>query len=123
MYVPEAYRPPSGDACLEVLAENPWAKIVTAARCGLVVTHAPVLIDPEAADGYSLVGHLARANPHSQSLDYETLIVFEGPHGYISPSWYERTPAAPTYNYVTVQVRGSVEVLSDPEQALAVVMA
>jgi transcriptional regulator len=51
------------------------------------------------------------------------VIVFEGPHGYISPSWYQRTPAAPTYNYLTVQVRGSVEVLSDPKQALAVVMA
>jgi transcriptional regulator len=123
MYVPEDYRQPSRQACLEVIAENPWARIVTAAPAGLVITYAPVLIDPEVADGRFLVGHLARANAHSRSLETETMIVFEGPHGYVSPSWYRRTPAAPTYNYVAVHVRGTVEILGDPEQALAVVEA
>jgi len=88
-----------------------------------VITHAPVLIDRDLPDGSSLVGHLARANPHAQRLRSETVIAFEGPHGYVSPSWYGRTPAAPTYNYVAVHVRGNVEILSDPERALAVITA
>ena len=64
-----------------------------------------------------MVGHFARANPHAQLCDGATpaLAIFSGPHGYISPSWYETTPAVPTWNYVVAHVYGRPTLLGDDE--------
>jgi transcriptional regulator len=65
-----------------------------------------------------LYGHMARANPHWQALvaDHaDALIVFAGPHAYISPSWYA-SPGVPTWNYATVHVYGALSVIEDPQE-------
>ena len=77
------------------------------------VTHLPLLLDVE--EGV-LLGHLAKANPHAKRLDGEkALVIFHGPHAYISPSWYEAEVAVPTWNYAVVHVRGTAELLSEAE--------
>lgn len=83
-----------------------------------VATHLPFLIDPEKG---RLLTHFARANPHWRELEgAEVLIVFAGPHAYISPSWYVERQAVPTWNYVAVHVYGTCRLIQEgPElQAL-----
>jgi transcriptional regulator len=81
----------------------------------------PVLVDGEARAGaLKIRGHFARANPHSKALvdGEQMLAIFLGPHGYVSPSWYEGSQNVPTWNYVAVHAYGHVRRL-DPSDARA----
>jgi transcriptional regulator len=91
---------------------------------GPLASHIPVILDPDAEPGARLLGHLAQANPQSKLLtSTKALIIFEGADGYVSPVLYQRTPAAPTHDYIAVHVQCTVELITEPEQALAVVRA
>jgi transcriptional regulator len=87
---------------------HPFATIVTA---DVRATHMPCLVD-EHADGLVLLGHVARADPASASLDGPLLLIFQGPHGYVSASWYEED-RIPTWNHVTLHVRGTPQLFDD----------
>ena len=94
----------------------------------LQVSHLPFVYqlassgqDPESDLGY-LVGHMARANPQWKICDgNQVSVVFNGPHAYISPTWYGQPPAVPTWNYAAVQCFGVFELCTTQEtpQALA----
>ncbi len=87
---------------------HPFATIVTA---DLRATHMPCLVDEE-AEGLVVLGHVARADPAAEGLGGPLLLVFPGPHGYVSASWYE-SDTIPTWNHVTLHVRGTPELLDD----------
>jgi transcriptional regulator len=87
---------------------HPFATIVTA---DLRATHMPCLVD-EDAEGLVILGHVARLDPAYDALDRSVLLIFHGPHGYVSASWYERD-TIPTWNYVTLHVRGTPDLLDD----------
>lgn len=77
----------------------------------LTGSHLPFLFDEKHNVLYT---HLAKANTHWQGLaGQEVLIIFSGPHAYISPTWYDKGPAVPTWNYAAVHVKGKVEVLKE----------
>jgi transcriptional regulator len=83
---------------------------------GLIASQIPFLV--ERRDGRLLLqGHLARPNPQLADLGAggEALAIFEGPHAYISPSWYLPGPAVPTWNYASVHAYGAARTISDPE--------
>lgn len=88
---------------------HPFATIVTA---DLRATHMPCLVD-EDADGLVLLGHVARPDPVSEGIGGPLLMIFQGPHGYVSASWYE-SDTIPTWNHVTLHVRATPELLDDP---------
>lgn len=114
------YRAPSLAHELELVRRNPFALLVSGGDPP-VATHTPIL-PPEGADSLDvLVGHLARANPQWRSLGGEVLVVFSGPHGYVSPTAYGYTPAVPTWNYAAVHVTGTAQLIDDDEETLAVV--
>ncbi len=76
-------------------------------------THLPFLLNEQEGVLYS---HMAKANPHWQSLEgTEVLIIFSGPHAYISPTWYAKSPAVPTWNYAAVHAYGKVSLLNDDD--------
>jgi transcriptional regulator len=76
-------------------------------------THLPLVIHDEGEFG-TLEGHFALANPHWQSLaNQETLVVFPGPHAYISPSLYESQKSVPTWNYIAIHARGFLQIVED----------
>jgi transcriptional regulator len=91
-----------------IVADHPFATIVTA---DLRATHMPCLLDAAAGDDL-VVGHVARADPVAEALDGPLLLIFHGPHGYVSASWYA-SDTIPTWNHVTLHVRGRVELLDD----------
>ena len=98
-----------------VIRENPWATIVSNTSDGLVASHYPVVID-KSRDELSLVTHVGRPDEQLHELgQHEVLFVIQGPHGYISPGWYDPKPAVPTWNFIVVHLSGVPEILSDDE--------
>lgn len=98
-----------------VLGENPWMTLVSNGDGGLVASHYAVLLD-EDRDDLTVVGHVGKPDDGVHGLgEHELLIIAQGPHGYISPSWYPPGPNVPTWNYVAVHLSGIPEVLSAEE--------
>ena len=98
-----------------LIRENPWATIVSNTAKGLVASHYPVILE-EGRDGISIVSHVGRPDDRALELgEHEVMIIIQGPHGYVSPSWYDGEPAVPTWNHVTAHLYGTPEVLSDDE--------
>lgn len=108
MHIKEAFRLEAVQAARAIARAHPFATIVSG---DLRATHMPCLLDEE-ADGLVLLGHVARADPVSESLDAPLLLIFQGPHGYVSASWYG-DDTIPTWNHVTLHVRGTPELLED----------
>jgi transcriptional regulator len=78
-----------------------------------VATHLPLVVKDEGEHGL-LQGHFARANPHWKALaGHETLVVFPGPHSYVSPRLYTEELSVPTWNYITVHAYGTLELVEE----------
>lgn len=76
-------------------------------------THLPLVVRDEGPHGV-VEGHFAKANPHWQALaDRETLVVFPGPHSYVSPSLYVEQTSVPTWNYIAVHAYGRLQLVED----------
>ena len=76
-------------------------------------THLPLVVKDEGPHGV-LEGHFAKANPHWQSLaNHETLVVFPGPHSYVSPSLYAEELSVPSWNYIAIHAYGTLELVED----------
>ena len=90
----------------------------------LVVNHVPFLIDTTRGPHGTLVGHVARANPLWQHLG-DSIVVFQGPQAYISPSWYPSKhadgKAVPTWNYAVVHAHGRPLAIEDKAELLQIV--
>ena len=91
---------------------------------GLIASHVPMLLDAAAGEFGTLIGHVAKANPHARATG-PGLAIFQGPEAYITPSWYatkrETEKVVPTWNYVAVHASGPVEWFSEPARLLDVV--
>ena len=101
-----------------LIRENPWATLISNTDSGLVASHYPVLLDEEAdeAGDLVLVSHVGRPDEALHELGrHELLVIIQGPHGYISPGWYDAKPAVPTWNFVTAHLYGTPELLGDEE--------
>ncbi|HUP91299.1 MAG TPA: FMN-binding negative transcriptional regulator [Solimonas sp.] len=109
-YIPRHFASDDREAALRFCGDHPFATLVTAAGAEPQITHLPLFIE----DGV-VIGHFARPNPHAQMLARGTSVaVFQGPHAYISPRWYE-TPAihVPTWNFTAVHLHGQPELLDE----------
>lgn len=116
------YAPPSEAAVTELVLRNPLAWVVAAGGepCATLLPIRPVL---DAAGRIErIAGHFARSNPQVQVLQREpaALVLFLGPHGYVSPSWMADRTQAPTWNYASVQYRVEIELLTEEGQLDAV---
>jgi transcriptional regulator len=105
-----------------LIAENPWATIVSESGDELVASHYPVLLDDQAApDQLAVVTHVGRPDERIHNLGAsEVLLIVAGPYGYISPSWYsEEMMRVPTWNFSVAHCYGVPEIL-DPDENLRV---
>ena len=127
MYRPSHFDETRVDVLHALIAAFGMGILISHDRDGLEATHLPFLIEPGSGRHGRLIGHVARANPHWRRLDgeAETLIVFQGPHGYVSPSWYPSKQAdgkvVPTWNYAAVHAYGRATTFDDPARLRAVV--
>jgi transcriptional regulator len=100
-----------------LVRENPWVTYVSQPDGGMVASHYPTMLD-EDADGIVLLTHFGRPDEklHGVGNGREMLLIVQGPHGYISPSWYEDPKdMVPTWNHVTAHLYGVPEVLTHEE--------
>jgi transcriptional regulator len=101
------------------LRERPFAALVVATEEGLSVDHIPLLLDEDFAPSGVLRGHVARANPILKvaPVNMDAVAIFQGPHHYITPSWYatkqETGKVVPTWNYVVVHAYGRLKFVDD----------
>jgi transcriptional regulator len=120
MYLPASFTETDPDKLLDLIARFPFATVVTPEPGGeLWVSHVPLLARRRER-GVVLAGHFARANKHWKAFGAgaPTTAIFRGPHAYVSPTWYVKTPAVPTWNYVVVHATGPVRLVED-ETSLA----
>ena len=109
MYIPKHFAASSDEHVLRIIRDYPFAILTTTlADAAPHITHLPLLLE----EGF-LWGHIARTNPHAQALAQgHTLAIFNGPHQYISPRWYDKPDDnVPTWNYAAVHVHGQPEIL------------
>ena len=84
-------------------------------NASLAATHLPLVVKDAGEHGV-IEGHFAKANHHWQALaGRETLVVFSGPHSYVSPTLYTEELSVPTWNYIAVHAYGVLELIEDPE--------
>lgn len=96
-----------------LVRQHPWATIVSSTSQGLVASHYPVLLD-ESKDDIVLLSHVGRPDDELHELgDHEVLVIIQGPHDYVSASWYEPGEVVPTWNHVTAHLYGVPEILSE----------
>ena len=114
MYTPASFKVDDQAQIEAFLRQHDFATVVSSPATGMVVTHVPLVVRRGSA-GLVLVGHVARANAHWKLMDgaAESLAIFLGPHGYISPTWYASGPAVPTWNYAAVHAYGRPRVVDD----------
>ncbi len=118
MYTPAAF----------VLGEPASREVIVAASVGTLVITTPdgfeATVIPFVLDGDQLVGHVAKGNPIWKHAG-PALVVFHGPHGYVSPGWYptkaETGKVVPTWNYVTVMVHGTLLADADTDSKREIV--
>jgi transcriptional regulator len=122
-YNPAHFRVDDPGALADAIDRLTFGTLITMTAGGLAVSHAPFLLERGAGPRGTLRAHLARANPHCAELDgAEVLVIFQGPHHYVSPSWYaskrETHRVVPTWNYVVVHARGIARTFDDPARLL-----
>lgn len=95
-----------------------FATLVSAHQGEIQVSHLPFLLDEE---GKLLRAHMARANPQWRTFspEREVVVIFHGPHHYVSPAWYATHPSVPTWNYAVVHVQGRPRLIEDRERLAA----
>lgn len=119
MYNPASFRATDQTELHAFVQAHPLGLLITNTDDGLQASSIPFLLYSEEGDHGVLRAHLAKANYHWRALESgnECLIVFQGPHGYVTPSWYpgkiENHKVVPTWNYSMVQCRGTATVFQD----------
>jgi transcriptional regulator len=111
VYVPPAFRIDDQAVLHDFISRHGFATLVSVADGVPFASHLPLLLE-----GGVLKGHMARGNPQWRTFGAaDVLAIFTGPHGYISPTWYEVRPAVPTWNYAAVHVYGQARVVEEFE--------
>jgi transcriptional regulator len=111
MYSPAYNQVEDRAELLAFLRANGFAVLVTGAGGNLVASHLPVMVSEKKED-LALDMHMARNNPQwKEFFDDEVMVVFSGPHAYVSPRWYEEKERVPTWNYAAVHVYGIAKIV------------
>ncbi len=114
MYIPTPFRMNDPTEIMRFIHAHSFGLLTSTVESQPFATHLPFLYD---AGQNVLFAHLAKANPQWRELDGQTaLVVFSGPHAYVSPSWYEAPASVPTWNYVAVHVYGICRVIDHEEE-------
>jgi transcriptional regulator len=111
MYIPKYFKINDEKVIFNLIEENSFATLISQHNGEPYASHLPIILNK---DERALYGHFARANGHWKDIEkQQVLVIFQGPHCYISPSWYETKDAVPTWNYVAAHVYGEMEILEN----------
>ncbi|PCJ96544.1 MAG: protease [Flavobacteriaceae bacterium] len=116
MYIPHSYKNENIEEVKSFLEQNSFGILVNQVDGKPWATHIPLELDTDANGKAILVGHISKANQQWKTFEQqkEVLCIFNGPHSYISSSWYKEEEV-PTWNYIAVHVSGTIKILSEEE--------
>lgn len=124
MYLPSHFQETRVDVMHDLMRAHPLATLVTFGGDGIIANHIPMVLHADASEHGVLRGHVARPNPFWKNLDpsVEALAVFQGPHHFITPTWYpskqENGKVVPTWNYAVVHAHGPLIIIDDADWLL-----
>lgn len=117
MYTPKPFRELDVGANLDFVERQAFGALISTGSTGPMITHLPVLVDRDRGRLCLLRAHVAKANDHRRSLDDRpAIMVFNGPHCYISAGWYREPRVVPTWNYVAVHLHGTARLVSEVDE-------
>lgn len=121
MYIPPQFKIENRDELVRFMRENLFVTLVSNSTDGIIATHLPVIVSDD-PNPLKLIGHMAKANSQWESFQDsgEVLVIFQGPHAYISPSHYNTQENVPTWNFAAVHAYGTPKIISDEIAALDV---
>lgn len=121
MYIPKGFEVEDLPTLHDFMERHGFATFVSWLEGAPFATHLPLLLDRERGEKGTIVGHVARANPHATSFDGKgpALAIYTGPHAYISPSWYASQQKVPTWLYTAVHASGQPREIADPAKVRA----
>ncbi|MBU2997902.1 FMN-binding negative transcriptional regulator [Cellulophaga baltica] len=116
MYTPEHYKQTDHSKIIDFIKQNGFGILINQVNGKPWATHIPLELDKDENNQDILVGHIARVNPQAKNLESsnEVLCIFNGPHSYISSSWYKEEEV-PTWDYIAVHVYGKIAIQSEKE--------
>jgi transcriptional regulator len=125
VYTPSHFEMRDRAAIARLMHDYPFATLITPATAEPFISHLPLLLVAGSEPHGTLIGHMARANPHWEAAaNVESIAIFHGPHAYVSPSWYaEPSKAVPTWNYAAIHAHGTLEVIRDTAETRGVLDA
>src|SRR6266446_5767491 len=114
LYIPKPHLVKDRKFLHDFMDEYSFVDLVTATP-GIRITHIPVLLDRTAGNYGTIFGHISRQNPQSKTFERHesAVVVFHGPHSYISPTWYAKTEVVPTWNFAVVHASGKLKAITD----------
>ncbi len=117
IYLPDVFHETDRDALHGLIESHGFATLISPDAIEPMITHLPLLLERGRGAQGTLIGHVARANPHWRTLHEwpEVVAIFHGPHAYVSPSWYGVQPSVPTWNYAVVHAAGRARLLHEPQ--------
>lgn len=117
LYVPPHFRVEDRDVLYAFMEQHAFATLVTSGPAGMHVSHIPFLLERGDGGAIRLLGHVARGNEQWKALEeaQHLTAIFQGPHAYISPTWYASHPAVPTWNYAVVHAHGRARLMDEAE--------
>src|SRR5260370_22301965 len=118
MYIPKAFREDDINTLHAFIREYSFAAVITQQDGVPFASHLPFLLDADRGPYGTLLAHMARANPqwHAFNKEQEVLVIFQGPHAYITPSWYEVELSVPTWNYAVVHAYGPPRLMEEKSE-------
>ena len=122
MFVPKHFEIADRWEIAGIIEKYSFGILVSDTEGELMATHIPFLLRRDDSGApQTLAGHMARANPHWRAFDgnREAMVIFQGPHAYISPSWYPAKEKVPTWNYVAVHAYGTPTIIESPDAVRA----
>jgi transcriptional regulator len=122
MYIPKAFREDDLNTLHKLMREYSFATLFTQHEGVPFATHLPFILDAKRGPNGTLLAHMARANPQWRDFksEQEVLVIFQGPHAYVSPSWYEVELSVPTWNYAVVHAYGIPRLVEEGEELFTI---
>lgn len=116
MYIPKHFKVDDPDEIKNFINQHGFGTIITVKDGKPRATHTPMMLQEDAAGEWTITGHISKGNDQWKSFDdhENTLLMFQGPHAYISSTWYE-DENVPTWNYQSVQLYGHCTLLEEDE--------
>jgi transcriptional regulator len=121
LYIPKQFLVANEEQLIDFVQENSFGILFSQAGGEPFATHLPFLIEKDSNGDLYLLGHMARSNPHWNKIEENVLVVFSGPHAYISPTWYQEEKSVPTWNYISVHTYGEFNLINSSKELLYII--